>query len=101
MSSIRIYNGNKFKVVDNVKVGEVFGVIGLINVLVGEGIGELRLKINYEMVFMLMFKVIFDVLYNIKEVLGYFKFLEVEDLVLNVIWSEVIKEMYVYIMGKI
>ncbi|OOM13831.1 elongation factor G [Clostridium saccharobutylicum] len=101
VSSIRIYNGNKFKVVDNVKAGEVFGVTGLTNVLAGEGIGELRLKTNYEMVPTLMSKVIFDASYNIKEVLGYFKLLEAEDPALNVIWSEAIKEMHVHIMGKI
>lgn len=101
ISSIRIYNGNKFKSVDEVKAGDIFAVTGLSKANVGEGLGELNKNIKYNMIPTLMSKVIFDPTYNIKDVLGYFKILDAEDPALNVVWNENLQEIHVHIMGKI
>lgn len=101
ISAMRIYNGNKFKTVDEVKAGDIFAAIGLSKANAGDGIGNLSENTNYKMIPTLMSKVIFDSSCNIKEVLGYFKLLDAEDPALNVIWSEKLQEIHVHIMGKI
>lgn len=101
ISSIRIYNGNKFKTVDEVKAGDIFAVTGLSRANAGEGLGELNKNIKYNMIPTFMSKVIFDPIYNIKDVLEYFKLLDAEDPALNVVWNESLQEIHVHIMGKI
>ena len=101
ISQIRIYNGSKFKAVDTVLSGELFGVIGLSSVAIGDGIGALREKASYEMVPILKSKVIFDNTLNVKEILSCFEILEEEDPSLNIIWDEMLKEIQVHIMGTI
>ena len=88
VSQIRAYNGSKFKAVDKVSAGELFAVTGLSSAAIGDGIGALKEKINYEMVPTLKSKVIFDNTLNVKDVLSYFKILEAEDPALNIIWDE-------------
>ena len=101
ISSIRIYNGSKFNNVDKVRAGDVFAVTGLTSLKVGDGVGTLDEKVNFNMIPTLMSSVIFDKACNIKEVLGYFRILEAEDPALNVIWDETLQEIHVHIMGKI
>lgn len=101
ISGIRIYNGSKFTAVDKVVAGDVFAVTGLSIAKAGEGIGNLKDDIRFNMVPTLMSKVIFDKAYNVKEVLRYFRILENEDPALNVIWNEALQEIQVSIMGKI
>lgn len=101
ISSIRLYNGNKFTTVDKVVAGDVFAVTGLTSAKAGEGIGLLKDNINFNMIPTLMSKVIFDKSNNVKDVLRYFRILESEDPALNVFWNEVLQEIQVSIMGKI
>ena len=76
ISSIRIYNGNKFSTVDKVVAGDVFAVTGLTSLSVGDGVGLLKEKLKFNMIPTLMSSVIFDKLCNVKEILRYFKILE-------------------------
>lgn len=101
ISSIRVYNGSKFKVVDSVKAGDLFAVTGISKAVAGDGVGNLKEKTAYEMIPTLMSKVIFDKTCNVREVLAYFKVLEAEDPALNVIWNEALQEIHVHIMGII
>lgn len=101
VSSIRLYNGNKFTTVDKVAAGDIFAVTGLSMVKVGEGIGNLKDNISFNMVPTLMSKVIFDKSNNVKDVLRFFRVLESEDPALNVSWNEALQEIQVSIMGKI
>lgn len=101
VSQIRIYNGNKFKTVDSISAGEVFGVTGLNSAKIGDGIGTLREKVNYEMIPTLKSKVIFDKDLNVKDVLNKFKLLESEDPSLNILWDNNLQEIQVHIMGII
>lgn len=101
VSSIRLYNGNKCTTVDKVAAGDIFAVTGLSMAKAGEGIGNLKDNISFNMVPTLMSKVIFDKSNNIKDVLRFFRILESEDPALNVSWNEVLQEIQVSIMGKI
>jgi len=101
VSSIRIYNGNKFTTVDKVIAGDVFAVTGLTSLNIGDGVGSLKEKIKFNMIPTLMSSVIFDKSCNVKEVLGNFRVLGAEDPALNVIWNETLQEIQLHIMGKI
>ncbi|MGN0026294.1 MAG: GTP-binding protein [Clostridium sp.] len=101
ISSIRIYNGSKFSTVDKAIAGDLVAVTGLSMFKAGDGIGEIKNNIIFNMTPTLKSKVIFDDSYNIKDVLRYFKILESEDPALNVIWNSAVQEIQVSIMGKI
>ncbi|WP_160688759.1 TetM/TetW/TetO/TetS family tetracycline resistance ribosomal protection protein [Clostridium sp. C2-6-12] len=101
ISSIRIYNGSKFKTADFVRAGDLFAVTGISGAVAGDGVGAIKENTHYEMVPTLMSKVIFDKSLNIREVLSYFKILEAEDPALNITWNEALQEIHVHIMGKI
>ena len=101
VSSIRIYNGNRFSTVDKVGAGDVFAVTGLTMAEAGSGIGELKDSIDFNMIPTLMSKVIYDSSYNVKDILRCFRILESEDPALNVNWNEALQEIQVSIMGKI
>lgn len=101
ITQIRVYNGNKFKTVDEVLAGQIFAVTGLSMASAGEGLGALKEKATYEMVPTLKSKVNFDCSLNIKDVLKYFKILEAEDPSLNVIWEESLQEIHIHVMGPV
>ncbi len=101
VTQIRVYNGNKFKTVDQVMAGELFAVTGLSMTLVGDGLGSLKEKAIYEMVPTLKSKVIFESEVNIKEALRCFTILGAEDPSLNVTWEETLQEIHIHVMGTI
>ena len=101
INSLRIYNGSKYKTVNEVAAGELFAVTGISSAMPGDGVGTLKEKINYEMIPTLMSKVNFDDSNNVKDVYKYSKILESEDPALNVRWDEALQELHVHIMGKI
>lgn len=101
ITGIRIYNGERFKVVDKVEAGDIFAVMGLSRASAGDGVGALNEKAVYEMVPALKSKVIFDPSLNVKDVLKYFRILNDEDPSLNVVWEEKLQEIDIHVMGVI
>lgn len=101
VSSIRLYNGNKFITKDYVEAGDVFAVTGLNTSKAGEVIGDLDESFNYNLEPSLISKVIYPEDSNVKEVLSIFQILDEEDPSLKVIWNEDLKEIHIHIMGKI
>jgi ribosomal protection tetracycline resistance protein len=101
ITQIRIYNGSKFRTIDEVRAGELFAVTGLSSASAGDGLGTLREKSVYEMVPTLKSKVIFDPALNPKDVLKYFKLLDAEDPSLNVTFEESLQEIHISVMGAI
>lgn len=101
ITQIRVYNGNKFKVVEEVAAGELFAVTGLSSLIAGNGVGNLKNSLIYDMVPTLKSKVIFDKNINAKDVLSYFKILESEDPALKITWDNKLQEIQVNIMGVI
>ncbi|WP_297630022.1 TetM/TetW/TetO/TetS family tetracycline resistance ribosomal protection protein [uncultured Clostridium sp.] len=100
INEIREYNGNKYSLVDKVSVGDIFGVVGIMDLMAGDSIGfDEKLKLNTEPA--LKVKIIYDSKLNPNEVLKIFKILESEDSSLNVFWNEEIKELSISIMGKV
>lgn len=100
INEIRLYNGNKFKVINEVKAGEVACILGANNLQSGMSLG-FNDDINYEMIPTLKVKVIYDEKINSNEVLKIFKTLESEDNSLNVSFDECLKELHLDIMGTV
>lgn len=101
VTQIRLYNGEKFKTVDQVTAGELFAVTGLSLASVGDGLGTIKGKVNSEMVPTLKSKVIFEPSVPVKEALRYFKMLDAEDPSLHVTWEETLQEIHIHVMGVI
>jgi len=101
ITQIRIYNGNKFRFVDEVTAGQLFAVTGLSKASVGDGLGELEGKRSYEILPSLKSKVIFEPSLNPKDVLKRFQILDEEDPSLNVTWEESLQEIHIGVMGLI
>jgi translation elongation factor EF-G len=101
ITQIRMYNGTKFQTVDHVTAGDLFAVTGLSLASAGDGLGELKEKVNYEMVSALKSKVILESNINVKEVLRFFHILNAEDPALNVTWEEQSQEIHIHVMGII
>lgn len=101
ITQIRVYNGNKFKTVDQVHAGELFAVAGLTNASIGDGVGMLTEKATFELMPTLKSKVVFDDSIHVKEVLRSFDLLDAEDPSLRVFWDEHFQEIHVHVMGII
>lgn len=100
INALRLYNGEKFEVIDKAKDGEICGVIGLSKIKSGDVIGDVE-KSKISLVPTLSSKVIFDSKLSPKDVLKYFRILEDEDGTLNVTWNEESSEITINIMGEI
>lgn len=100
ITKLRKYNGTKFTEVQQAFAGETIAVIGLKNALVGMNLNN---EESYEQLLIptMRAKVQYESTIHPKEMLAYFKMLEVEDPQLGVEWLEETQEINVKIMGKI
>ncbi|MED4462588.1 GTP-binding protein [Metabacillus fastidiosus] len=101
VTQIRLYSGNKFQSADKVQAGELFAVTGLSKAAVGDGLGMLKEKSEFEMIPTLKSRVIFEPGVNMKEALQLFHILNAEDPSLNVTWDENLQEIHLHVMGTI
>ncbi|MGL5328232.1 MAG: GTP-binding protein [Peptostreptococcaceae bacterium] len=108
INSIRIYNSDKYEVVNEVCEGEIFAVTGITKVNSMHWLYNTNLSENIkddenelEMIPTLKSKIIYDNNLNIKDVLNAFMILNSEEPALNVLWDENSKEIQIHVMGKI
>lgn len=101
ITQIRKYNGIPFQQVNEGYAGELFAVTGLTNAVVGDGVGELLEKAEYELVPTLRSKVVFEPGINKMVALKFFRLLEAEDPSLHVTWEEKLQDIHLHVMGKI
>ncbi|MBM7649883.1 small GTP-binding protein [Bacillus ectoiniformans] len=101
ITQLRVYNGSKFTVADQVTAGDLFAVTGLSAAAAGDGLGALQEKAIYEMIPTLKSKVIIESDIHLKEALKCFHILDIEDPSLHVTWEERLQEIHIHVMGKI
>ena len=101
INEIRLYHGEKYKTVAQVRAGDLCAVTGLLNVHVGDCFGSDIKQINTFSPPTLTAKLQFDKSLAPRTVLGYLKQLEDEDPMLGVIWEEALQHIQVRVMGKI
>ncbi|WP_434799596.1 GTP-binding protein [Terrisporobacter vanillatitrophus] len=110
VNEIRIYKGDKFINRDEAFAGEIVAIKGLSETypsrfVISSKEEDSLTKLNTEgsnfIVPTLSTKVLFDENVNIKDVYSYFKILGEEEISLNPIYSEELREIKINIMGKI
>ncbi|WP_186580612.1 GTP-binding protein [Aquibacillus kalidii] len=101
VTQLRVYKGHQYETVTQVEAGQLFGVLGLSQLAVGDGIGLLNGKTFFELIPTLHTKINVDPSLNIKEVYACFQLLDAEDPSLQVIWDEKLQEIHIKVMGVI
>ncbi|HOO34033.1 MAG TPA: TetM/TetW/TetO/TetS family tetracycline resistance ribosomal protection protein [Thermotogota bacterium] len=101
ITQIRLYSGSRYQVTETVKAGQLFGVTGLTNASIGDGLGNLKSGRRYEMIPSLRTAAVLEPEYDPKEVLGRFRLLEAEDPSLNVVWDETLQTINLQVMGVV
>lgn len=99
INEIRIYNGNKYQVVDQVNPGTIVALTGFFSTYVGQGLGCEKDDKKLRLTPVLRYQVVSK--NDIQKVLGALRKLEDEDSSLHVQWSEHLQELSVELMGEI
>ncbi len=101
VDQIRIYSGARYEPVDEVVAGTVCAVTGLSKTYPGEGLG---LEVLSDMPILepvLNFQIILPPECDAYGMLSKLRQIEEEDPLLNIVWSEQLKEIYVQLMGEV
>ena len=101
VNRIRIYNGTRFDAVDEAEAGTVCAVTGLTETYPGQGLGaeyESDLPVLEPV---LTYRVNLDDGTDVHTALVRFRRLEEEDPQLHVVWSDILQEIHVQLMGKV
>ncbi|NLZ82890.1 MAG: translation elongation factor G, partial [Clostridiales bacterium] len=101
IDQIRIYSGDRYETVDEVKAGAICAVTGLTNTYPGEGLG---IEEGSDMPLLepvLNYKVILPPETNEFAMLSKLRELEEEDPQLHIVWSEQLQEIHVKLMGEV
>ncbi len=101
ITELRIYNGREYKNVEQVKAGEIAGILGLSEARSGTGFGELDDLKSRKYQTALKSKVIHAEGINTRKLLEAFKILDAEDPSLNVSWNSKVEAIKINVMGKI
>ncbi|SIR54187.1 small GTP-binding protein domain-containing protein [Halanaerobium kushneri] len=101
ITEMRFYSGRSYQNTDQVKAGEIAGVLGLTEARVGTTFGKLDNQKNCKQQTALKTKVIYADKVNTRKLLEAFKILEAEDPSLNIAWNSKTKEIQVNVMGRV
>ncbi|MBE6014790.1 MAG: GTP-binding protein [Lachnospiraceae bacterium] len=101
ITGIRLYSGDGFEAVSEVKAGTICAVTGLLETRVGEGLGIDEGIVVPSLEPVLTYKIILPKGISENEVMPYFKELEEEDPLLNVIWNREHEELSLRVMGDV
>lgn len=101
ISQIRLYSGIKFEQTESVCAGDVCAVLGLNKTHLGQRIGAEENEYKVQLVPVLTYKVLLPKGVDAIAVYPYFKELEEEDPLLNVVWNEKYDEIEIQLMGKV
>ena len=101
VDQIRIYSGDKFESVDQVKVGEICAVTGLDQTYPGMGLGINQTQTMPILEPVLNYQIIVPQGVNPVELMRSLKQLEEEDPQLNILWNEQLQEIHAQLMGQV
>lgn len=101
VDQIRIYSGEKFETVDEVRTGEVCVVTGLDQTYPGMGLGANKTQTMPILEPVLNYQIIVPQGVNPVELKRSLKQLEEEDPQLNILWNEQLQEIHAQLMGQV
>ena len=101
VNQIRFYSGEKYEAVQEVSAGDVCAVTGLTSTYPGQGLGSVADLENRHLEPVLTYRVFLPKGVAPVQALPFFKELEEEDPLLNVVWNEELQELSVRVMGDV
>lgn len=101
VNQIRIYSGNRYEAVDEVKAGDICAVLGLSKTYPGEGLGTEKISHKPFLAPVLNYRIILEPEYNPYHIISKLRQLEEEDPQMRIVWSEQLQEIHVQLMGEI
>ena len=99
VNQIRIYSGEKYTMVSEVKAGTVCAVTGLTATYPGQGLGSEQASDMPEPV--LSYRIGLPTEVNVHQALLQLRQLEEEEPLLHIVWNETLGEIYAQVMGEV
>ena len=101
INQIRLYSGEKYEPVPEVRAGMICTVTGLTQTHPGQGLGAEQDSKEPYLEPVLNYQMILPEGIHVNEVLGKLRQLEEEEPELHIVWDETLKELHVQIMGEV
>lgn len=101
VNQIRIYSGAKYETVNEVEVGGVCAVTGLVSSYIGQGFGVEKGTAAPFLEPVLTYQMILPDGADTTKVLRELKQLEEEEPLLNIVWNPALEEIHVQLMGEV
>ena len=102
VNQIRIYSGEKYTMVSEVKAGTVCAVTGLTKTVPGMGLGTQKGKIDMPVLEpVLSYRIGLPTEVNVHQALLQLRQLEEEEPLLHIVWNETLGEIYAQVMGEV
>lgn len=101
VNQIRVYNGDKYEVVQEADAGCICAVTGLTQAMPGEGIGMENEKISPQLEPVLAYRLLLPDQPDIHTVLSKMRILEEENPELHLVWNEELSQLHIQLMGEV
>ena len=101
VNQIRIYSGEKYTMVSEVKAGTVCAVTGLTATYPGQGLGSEQASDMPVLEPVLSYRIGLPTEVNVHQALLQLRQLEEEEPLLHIVWNETLGEIYAQVMGKV
>ena len=101
VNQIRIYSGEKYTMVSEVKAGTVCAVTGLTATYPGQGLGSEQASDMPVLEPVLSYRIGLPTEVNVHQALLQLRQLEEEEPLLHIVWNETIGEIYAQVMGEV
>ena len=101
VNQIRIYSGEKYTMVSEVKAGTVCAVTGLTATYPGQGLGSEQASDMPVLEPVLSYRIGLPAEVNVHQALLQLRQLEEEEPLLHIVWNETLGEIYAQVMGEV
>ena len=101
VNQIRIYSGEKYTMVSEVKAGTVCAVTGLTATYPGQGLGSEQASDMPVLEPVLSYRIGLPTEVNVHQALLQLRQFEEEDPLLHIVWNETLGEIYAQVMGEV
>lgn len=101
INQIRIYSGEKYTMVSEVKAGTVCAVTGLTATYPGQGLGSEQASDMPVLEPVLSYRIGLPTEVNVHQALLQLRQLEEEEPLLHIVWNETLGEIYAQVMGEV
>ena len=101
VNQIRIYSGEKYTMVSEVKAGTVCAVTGLTATYPGQGLGSEQTSDMPVLEPVLSYRIGLPTEVNVHQALLQLRQLEEEEPLLHIVWNETLGEIYAQVMGEV